>query len=75
VYYVYQRNIQAYDKKCLRSEIQLKNFCHASNGNLVLPAYTPDLAPSGYHLLPAPKARLDSHKFSSDNDVKTALIQ
>jgi len=75
VYYVYQRHIEVYDKKFYRSEIQLNNFYHASSGNLVHPAYSPDLAPRGYHLLPAPKARLYSHKFSSDDDVKTALIK
>jgi hypothetical protein len=39
------------------------------------PAYSPVLAPSVYHLHPAPKARLGSHKFSSDDEVKTALIR
>jgi hypothetical protein len=75
VYYVSQRHIEVYDKKFYRSEIQLNNFCHASSENLVHPAYSPDLAPSSYRLLPAPKARLNSHKFSSNDDVKIALIQ
>jgi len=75
VHYVYQRHIEAYDKKFYRSEIQLNNFCHASSGNLEHPIYSPDLAPGGCHLLPAPKARLGSHKFSSDDEFKTALIR
>jgi hypothetical protein len=75
VYYVYQRRIEAYDKKFYLSEIQLNNFCHVTGRNLEHPAYCPDLAPRGYHLLPAPMARLGSHKFSSDNEVKTALIR
>jgi hypothetical protein len=58
-----------------RSEIQLNNFCHAFGGNLEHPAYSPNLAPSGYHLFPAPAARFGSHKFSSGNDVTTALIR
>jgi hypothetical protein len=58
-----------------RSEIHLNNFCHASGGNLEHPAYSPDLTPGGYLLLPAPTARFGSHKFSSGDDVTTALIR
>jgi hypothetical protein len=38
-------------------------------------AYSPDLAPSNYHLFPALKDHFGGNKFQSDNDVKTAVIQ
>jgi histone-lysine N-methyltransferase SETMAR len=38
------------------------------------PAYSPDLAPSDFHLFPALKDHLAAHKFSSD-DVKTAVTR
>jgi histone-lysine N-methyltransferase SETMAR len=37
------------------------------------PAYSPDLAPSDFHLFPALKDHLAGHKFSNDDDVKTAV--
>jgi histone-lysine N-methyltransferase SETMAR len=37
--------------------------------------YSPDLAPSDLHLFPALKDHLSGHKFSSDNDVKTAVTK
>jgi histone-lysine N-methyltransferase SETMAR len=36
------------------------------------PPYSPDLAPSDFHLFPAPKDHHSGHKFASD-DVKTAV--
>jgi histone-lysine N-methyltransferase SETMAR len=38
------------------------------------PAYSPDLAPSDFHLFPTLKDHLAGHKFSSD-DVKTAVTR
>jgi histone-lysine N-methyltransferase SETMAR len=39
------------------------------------PAYKPDLAPSDFHLFPALKDHLAGPKFSSDDDVKTAVMR
>jgi histone-lysine N-methyltransferase SETMAR len=39
------------------------------------PAYSPDLAPSDYHLFPALKQYLSSQRFESDDDVTTAVKQ
>ena len=36
------------------------------------PPYSPDLAPSDYHLLPGLKTQLKGHHFSSDAEVITA---
>jgi len=36
--------------------------------------YSPDLAPSDFHLFPALKDHLSGHKFASD-DVKTAVMR
>jgi histone-lysine N-methyltransferase SETMAR len=38
-------------------------------------AYSPDLAPSDFHLFPAVKDHLAGHKVSSDDDVKTAIMR
>jgi len=36
------------------------------------PSYSPDLAPSDYHLFPALKKQLKSHHFSSDTKIAAA---
>jgi hypothetical protein len=38
-------------------------------------AYSPDLAMNNYHLFPALKDHLGSHKFQSDDEVKTAVTR
>ena len=37
------------------------------------PPYSPDLAPSNYHLFPGPKKQLKDRNFSSDADVNAAV--
>ena len=39
------------------------------------PPYSPDLAPSDFHLFLALKDHLSGHKFTSDDDVKTAVTR
>ena len=39
---------------------------------LVHPPYSPDLAPSDYHLFPGLKKQLKGHHFSSDTEVIAA---
>lgn len=37
------------------------------------PVYSPDLAPSNYHVFPALKDHFGGHKFQNDDETKTAV--
>ena len=39
------------------------------------PAYSPDLAPSDYHLFGALKRALSGERFTTDNELKHAVLQ
>ena len=50
----------------------LKNLAYLGFQCLDHPPYSPDLAPSDYHLLPGLKKQLNGRHFSSDGDVIAA---
>jgi hypothetical protein len=58
-------------KKVNSSTLKKNQF--SVNGTLEHPAYSPDMAPSGFHLFPALKQNLCCHRFKGDRVVKIIM--
>jgi len=57
-----------------RSLVSQKKLAHLDFQCLDHPPYSPDLAPSDYHLFPELKKQLKGRHFSSDADVIAAAV-
>jgi hypothetical protein len=51
----------------------LKKDQFSDNGTLEHPTYSPDMAPSSFHLFPALKQNLGCHRFKGDRVVKIII--
>ena len=66
------RVLLVFVRPCLDAVHCTKKLAYLAFQCLDHPSYSPDLAPSDYHLFPGPKKQLKSHHVSSDAEVIAA---